>query len=382
MQDSWVGQVLGVLALLLLLALVGWWARWLHRRLAVVTGAPRWARRTSLAVVVGGLLLYAATNLAYRTLDPAPLRPVLWVGLAWLGLAWYLTLGCALLAVAALVLRLLRRPAGRERLLRVGTPLVVVLALVVMAVGAVVAQRPRATSYDIGSAAVPAGWDGARIVLLTDLHVGVVHGEAWTRRVVDLVNEQRPDLVVLGGDLVDGRERWTGPDLDPLADLQAPLGVLAVSGNHEIESGDAPAYLDRLDRLGIDVLRNERVVLTRGGDPLVVAGVHDEIGTGALEPDPATALGGTRPDDYVVYVAHEPRQLVAGAGVDLQLSGHTHGGQIWPFGWLVPLQQPTTAGVDRVDGVTVVTSRGVGTSGPPVRTGAAPEVTVVTLHGG
>ncbi|GGO75541.1 metallophosphoesterase [Nocardioides deserti] len=380
MQDTWLGQVLGVLALLLLVASIAWWARWLHRRLAVVSGAPRWARRLSLVVVVGGLLLYAATNVAYRTIDPAPIRPVLWLGLSWLGLAWYLTFGCVLLALASLVLRLLGCRVARERLLRVGTPVVVVLALVVMAVGAVVAQRPRVTAYDVGSAALPTGWDGARVVLLTDLHVGVVHGGAWTRRVVDLVNEQDPDLVVLGGDLVDGRERYTGPDLDPLADLDAPLGVVAVSGNHEIETGDAPAYLDRLETLGIDVLRNEHVVLQRGGDPVVVAGVHDEIGTGALEPDPAAALAGTRPEDYVVYVAHEPRQLVASAGVDLQLSGHTHGGQIWPFGWFVPLQQPTLAGVDVVDGVTVVTSRGVGTSGPPVRTGAAPEITVVTLR--
>ncbi|MDN4161615.1 metallophosphoesterase [Nocardioides abyssi] len=375
--------MLGVVSLVLLLALVAWWARWLHRRLAVVNGAPRWARRLSLVVVVGGLLLFVASNVAYRTIDPAPLRPVLWIGLAWLGLSWYLTAGCLLLALLALALRLLRRPAARERLLRVGTPVVVVLALVVMTVGAVVAQRPRATAYDVGSGALPTGWDGARVVLLTDLHVGVVHGEAWTRRAVDLVNEQDPDLVVLGGDLVDGRERFTGPDLAPLADLDAPLGVVAVSGNHEIESGDAPAYLERLETLGVDVLRNEHVVLERGGDPLVVAGVQDEIGTGDLAPDPDAALAGTRPEDFVVYVAHEPRQLVdavVSVGVDLQLSGHTHGGQIWPFGWFVPLQQPTLAGVDVVDGVTVVTSRGIGTSGPPVRTGAAPEITVLTLR--
>ncbi|MCR6033671.1 metallophosphoesterase [Nocardioides sp. zg-579] len=334
----------------------------------------------SLVVVVGGLLLFVATNVAYRTLDPAPLRPLLWLGLAWLGLAWYLTLGCLLLAPVALGLRLAGRPRARERLLRAGTPVVVGVAVVVMAVGAVVAQRPGVTAYDVASPDLPAGWDGARVVLVTDLHVGVVHGEAWTRRVVDLVNVQDPDLVVLAGDLVDGRERYTGPDLDPLADLDAPLGVVAVSGNHEIETGDARAYLDRLERLGVTVLRNEQVTLTRGGDPLVVAGVHDEIGTDDLEPDPDAALAGTRPEDFVVYVAHEPRQLVADRGVDLQLSGHTHGGQIWPFGWLVPLQQPTTAGVDVVDGVTVVTSRGVGTSGPPVRTGAAPEITVLTLR--
>nr|WP_301539747.1 metallophosphoesterase [Nocardioides sp. zg-DK7169] len=216
--------------------------------------------------------------------------------------------------------------------------------------------------------------------MLTDLHVGAVRGRAWVERAVEMVDAEDPDLVVLAGDLVDGRERYTGPDLAPLADLDAPLGVLAVSGNHEMETGDATAYLARWEELGITVLRNEQLVLTRDGEELVVAGIHDDTGTGDLAPDPEAALAGTAPEEYVVLVAHQPRQLVADAGVDLHLSGHTHGGQLWPFGWLVPLQQPTLAGVDEVDGVTVVTSRGFGTSGPPVRTGAAPEITVVTLH--
>ncbi|WP_435741562.1 metallophosphoesterase [Nocardioides sp. SYSU DS0663] len=353
---------------------------WLHRRLTVVTRAPRWARWTSLAVVGGGLLLYAAANAAYRTLDPAPLRPALWLGLAWLSVAWYLSLGCLLLAAAALVLRLLGRPAARARLLAGGTPLVVVASLAVTAVGAYVAQRPGVASYTVSAEVVPDGWDGARVVLVTDLHVGVVHGRSWTERVVALVEAQQPDLVVLGGDLVDGRERFTGPDLAPFAALDPPLGVVAVSGNHEVESGDAEAYLGRLESLGIDVLRNEAVVLRRGGDPLTVAGVHDATGSASLEPDPDAALAGTAPGDFVVYVAHQPRQVEPGRGVDLQLSGHTHGGQLWPFEWAVPLEQPTVGGVDVVDGVTIVTSRGVGTSGPPVRTGALPEVVVVTLR--
>ena len=369
-----------MLGLLIVLALAGWWLRWLYRRLAVVTGWPAWARRVTLVVVVGGALLCAAANVVYRTLDPALWRALVWPGLVWFAVAWYLTLGCLLLAVPAGVLRVIDRPAARQRLLRVGTPLVVLATAAATVLGAVVADRPGVTSYEVDDPALPPGWDGTRIVLLTDLHVGAVRGRGWVERAVETVNAQDPDLVVLAGDLVDGRERFTGPDLAPLADLDAPLGVVAVSGNHEIETGDAEAYLRRFEELGITVLRNEAIELTRGGDEVVVAGVHDATGTGDLEADPEAALAGTEPEDFVVYVAHQPRQVVADAGVDLQLSGHTHGGQLWPFGWLVPLQQPTVAGVDEVDGVTVVTSRGFGTSGPPVRTGSAPEVTVLTLR--
>ncbi|WP_207950083.1 metallophosphoesterase [Nocardioides ochotonae] len=373
-------DVARVLGLLVLAALAAGWLRWLHRRLAVVTGWPVWARRASLVVLGGGALLCVAANLAYRTVDPAPWRPLVWLGLAWFALAWYLTLGCAVLAVLVLVMSLARGPEAGTQLLRWGTPAVVLGTVAVVAAGAVIAQRPHVTSYEVVDPALPPGWDGTRVVLLTDLHVGAVRGRAWVEQAVEMVNAEDPDLVVLAGDLVDGRERYTGPDLAPLADLDAPLGVVAVSGNHEMETGDAAAYLERWEELGITVLRNERVVLTRGGDEISIAGIHDETGTGDLAPDPDAALAGADPGGVTVLVAHEPRQLVADAGVDVQLSGHTHGGQLWPFGWLVALQQPTLAGVDEVDGVTVVTSRGFGTSGPPVRTGAAPEITVVTLR--
>lgn len=185
---------------------------------------------------------------------------------------------------------------------------------------------------------------------------------------------------MLAGDLVDGREVHTGPLLAPVADLDAPLGGFAVSGNHEVESGDGAAYLDRFEGVGLTVLRNEAVRIRRGGDEVVVAGVHDAIGTGALAPDVDAALADVDADDFVIFVAHQPLQVPDGDRVDLQLSGHTHGGQIWPFGWLVPLQQPTLAGVDDVYGVAVVTSRGFGTSGPPVRVGSPPDIVVLTLR--
>ena len=103
---------------------------------------------------------------------------------------------------------------------------------------------------------------------------------------------------------------------------------------------------------------------------------------GADAPDPDAALAGVPPGDFTLLLAHEPRQVAPGRGVDLQLSGHTHGGQLWPYGYLVRTEQPTLAGLDLVDGVPVVTSPGVGTWGPPVRVGARPEVSLVVLRAG
>jgi predicted MPP superfamily phosphohydrolase len=156
--------------------------------------------------------------------------------------------------------------------------------------------------------------------------------------------------------------------------------VLAVTGNHEYASGTPAAYVERWRSLGITPLLNASTTLERGGEDIAVAGLTDVDGTGDAAPDPDAALAGIDPGTFTVLLAHEPRQVLGGRGVDLQLSGHTHGGQLWPLGYLVPLQQPTLAGVDVVDGVTVVTSRGVGTALPPVRVGAPPEVVVVTLR--
>lgn len=367
---------LGVLVALAVLALV---SLWLYRRLVVVTHAPPKVRRAVAAVLVLGLLLYGAAQAAFRFVDPVPWRPVTWVGLTWLGLVFYLTLGLALLGLPALGLRFGRRDEARARLLRAGTPIVVALALAVTGYGLVEADRLRVTAYDVQSGALPQGFDGLRIAFVSDLHVGPARTASFTRRVVDLVNAQEPDLVLLGGDLSDGREEYVGPDLDPLADLAAPLGVFGVTGNHEFITGDTEAFLRRWERLGIRVLRNEHIVLARGGDSITLAGVHDEQGEGVYAPDPEAALAGVERETYTLFVAHEPRQAPVGKGVDLQLSGHTHGGQMWPFHYLVLLQQPTLAGLGRVGDVEMVTSRGLHAPGPPLRVLARPEITMVTI---
>ena len=170
-------------------------------------------------------------------------------------------------------------------------------------------------------------------------------------------------------------------EIAPLADLRAPLGVVATTGNHEMYQ-DTANWVREFESLGLRVLRNESVPLTRGDATLVLAGVHDREGDDEWAPDYAAALAGVDPSAFVLLAAHQPKQAeqVQGRGVDLQLSGHTHGGQMWPLNYVVPLQQPVLDGLERVGDVPVLTSRGVGAWGPAIRVLAPPEVPIVTLR--
>ncbi|MFW6775122.1 metallophosphoesterase [Nocardioides sp. CPCC 205120] len=376
-------------AALALLVLAGW-VTWLVRRLAV---APAWAevlgprrsavvRRATVAVAALGVVAFVAAEVVQRTTDPAPWRPMLWLGLTAVAFTWYLTLGLLVVALVCGALRLARRPSARLRAARWGAVLAVLAAATTTAYGHIEAAHVRTTEHEVVVDDLGAGLDGLRVAFVSDLHVGPVRDGDFVREVVDQVAGTDADLVVLGGDYADGLHRHVGPYLDPLGDLDAPHGVVGVTGNHEFLNGDADELVARLEELGTTVLGNESVVVEAGGARLVVAGVHDAVGTGADAPDPDAALAGTTPDDAILYVAHEPSQVVTDRGVDVQLSGHTHGGQLWPFGWFVPLDQPTVAGVDDVGGVTLVTGRGAGAWGPPVRVGAPPEVVVVTLRAG
>jgi predicted MPP superfamily phosphohydrolase len=185
-------------------------------------------------------------------------------------------------------------------------------------------------------------------------------------------------MVCVVGDLVDGTVAELGRSAAPLAGIRSRLGAYFVTGNHEYYSGYEP-WLEEVTRLGLRPLRNERVEL----DGLDLAGVND-IGGEQFDdgPDFARALGDRDPARPVVLMAHQPVAAVQAApfGVDLQVSGHTHGGQMAPFNLLVKLQQPVVSGLGRVDGVPVYVTNGAGFWGPPVRVGAPPQVTVIELR--
>lgn len=370
------------------LAFVGLLTFWIHRRLVVAPGwqTPCRYAGTALIVVLTGLSVVAAAGwLRWGTADDT--RPVAWVALTWLVVALYLILGLVvtqLLALAAwLVTAKERRTAVLRRLNRATAVVVLTTALGTTAYGAVAAANPTITRTTHTSPALPQAFDGATVALVTDLHAGVVHGAGFAQEVVDRVNGAKPDIIVLSGDVVDAPFERHRDEIAPLADLDAPLGVFAVTGNHEIYTGSTAQWVAEWKRLGITVLANASELVTRDGESIRVAGVHDYEGTGEFAPDPARALAGTS-DAFTLYVAHQPRmaEVSRDLGVDLQLSGHTHGGQVWPGELVVPFQQPMVEGSAVIDGVPVITSRGAGTWGPPVRIAAAPEIPLITLRRG
>jgi predicted MPP superfamily phosphohydrolase len=260
------------------------------------------------------------------------------------------------------------------------------LALGLMGVGMRSALAgPQVRPVRVRLARLPAALSGTRLVQLTDLHVGRGIGRAYVEDVVRRANDLEPDLVAITGDLADGPPAILGHAVHPLANLKARYGVFFVTGNHDHYSG-AEAWIAFLAGLGIRTLRNERVSIGDGPDSFELVGVDDPAArmNGSGGPDVARALGGVAPGREVVLLAHRPSEVFAAAdhGVGLQLSGHTHGGQFWPFTWAAHLVFPYVAGLARYRGTQLYVSRGTGYVGPPVRLGAPAEITLVELMRG
>ncbi|MBX6382662.1 MAG: metallophosphoesterase [Microbispora sp.] len=231
--------------------------------------------------------------------------------------------------------------------------------------------------------------NGLRIAAVSDIHLGPLTGRGHTERIVQMINGLGADVVTIVGDLVDGTVAELGRLATPLRSLESRYGAYFVTGNHEYYTAAGPQeWIEELRSLGVRPLRNERVEIRHAGAVLDLAGVNDLNGTASGDgPDFGKALGGRDPDRPVVLLAHQPVQVTQAAahGVDLQLSGHTHGGQMAPFNLLVPLQQPVVAGLARVPragggDTQVYVTRGAGFWGPPVRVGAPPEITLIELR--
>ncbi|MFS8499231.1 MAG: metallophosphoesterase, partial [Micromonosporaceae bacterium] len=224
--------------------------------------------------------------------------------------------------------------------------------------------------------------DGLRVAVVADLHVGPLYGGRQVARVVEIVNSLDADLVTVVGDMVTSGAGEVRDALAPLRQLRSRYGAYAVTGNHEYYTGHEE-WVDVAEDLGLRVLRNERVEIVHGGAAVDLAGVNDvEGGRHGDPPDFAAALGDRDPSRPVVLLAHQPVQVreAAAYGVDLQLSGHTHGGQVFPFHVLVRAEQPVLAGLAEVDGTRVYVTRGAGFWGPPMRVGADPQVSLLVLR--
>ncbi|WP_018686576.1 metallophosphoesterase [Actinokineospora enzanensis] len=229
-----------------------------------------------------------------------------------------------------------------------------------------------------------AGMNGFRVAVVSDIHLGPLLGRAHTERIVRIINETQPDMVAMVGDLADGTVAELGEAASPLRDLHSPFGTYFVTGNHEYYSG-YQQWVTELEGWGLHYLHNEHTVITRDGNGFTLAGVTDLNGKSVGDgPDMDRALYGRSPGKPTVLLAHQPVQVrqAATRDVDLQLSGHTHGGQLWPFHAVVRLAQPAVSGLSKVDKTWLYVTNGAGSWGPPVRVGAAPDITVVELSQG
>jgi len=344
-----------------------------------LVGAP-YARVAAIAIGVLFTVLMGGF-VAFRVLPRAVSSPLAWIAFTWLGILFFLvvSLGAADLARTVLgVLRGAATPVSPERRIAISRAFAAVAALVGFgASGAALASGLSRVAVKRVKVAIDrlGGVAGTRIVQLTDVHVGPTIGRGFIEDVVARVNALDADVVAITGDLVDGSVEELRAHVAPLAQLRARHGVFFVTGNHEYYSG-VDDWVRHLRTLGIQVLRNERVRIG-GEDGFDLAGIDDH----SAHSDLAKALEGRDAARPCVLLAHQPRgiELADRLGVDLQLSGHTHGGQMFPWNFLVRLQQPFVAGLHRLSRAQIYVSCGTGYWGPPMRLGAPAEITEIEL---
>jgi predicted MPP superfamily phosphohydrolase len=258
-----------------------------------------------------------------------------------------------------------------------GVPLVLGGSLVAMALGAAAAFRgPRVETIDLPIADLHPDLQGFRIAQISDLHVGPNIGRRYVQRVVEATRALAPDLVALTGDIVDGPLARLAPDVAPLAELATDGKAYFVLGNHDCYAG-ADIWAAHFRDMGMHVLLNEQAVVRKGAARLLVGGVVDPAYQ-RLRPQISPATDA----DFRLLLAHNPRFAPRGAAAayDLQLSGHTHAGQFFPWTLAVRLvHAPHVAGLSREGRMWVYVSAGTGTWGPPVRFGTNPELTLIRL---
>ncbi|MGE3288350.1 MAG: metallophosphoesterase [Pseudonocardia sp.] len=339
--------------------------------------------------LVGGavLALLALTTVAAFVTRRTPGVPMVvpYVGYVWLGVLLYAVL---LLAVAEPVRVLLRGrhgtdPSRRRLLSGVVAGTAVAGAVATIGYGTVAARRIRVERREIVLDRLDPAFDGFTIAAVSDIHLGPFTDGADLAGIVATINSAGPEAVAIVGDLVDGGVAELGAAAAPLRDLAAP--TYFVTGNHEYFS-DAADWVAFLPTLGVRVLRNTRETLRRGSAVLHIAGCDDRTaatsGVAGHGYDLDTALSGRSPDEPVVLLCHQPVLVdrAARAAVDLQISGHTHGGQLWPITHVALIDQPVLSGLVKVGGTWLYVTRGTGFWGPPARVGSPPEVTVLVLR--
>ncbi|MFB7895734.1 metallophosphoesterase [Streptomyces xiamenensis] len=392
---GWATNLLIVLAS----ALVHWW---LWKRLVRDTTRPGTrARRVGTVLTAASAALAAAPRILVPALGPDAGRWLAWPGYTWLAVLLYLALPLLVAELIRAAGWLRSRRAGRHDpgpavpptaaelnrrlfLSRTAGATAGVISVATTGYGLTSALGPpRVQRVPVGISRLDPRLSGLRIAVVSDLHLGTMLGRSHTERIVRHINGLEADVVAVVGDLADGLPAELGAAARPLRSLESTHGSFFVTGNHEYLYDGADAWVGELHALGVRGLRNERVEIHHNGATLDLAGVEDvtgeEYGTG---PDFARTLDGRDPTRPVVLLAHQPILATQAArhGVDLQLSGHTHGGQFFPITQLSRLWEPVVSGLGKVEDTTVYVTNGAGFFGPPVRVGAPPEVTLIELR--
>ncbi len=349
-----------------------------------------WRQVATVALIVLAFSI-PASMMAWRVLPRNVAIPVSWVGYIWMGSMFLLLVllwGGELARWSWVKYASMTSIDGgrREFLAQLLAGGAGALGLALSGWGVWSAVRPvEVKRVPVTLRKLPSSMSGLRLVQLSDVHVGLTIGREFVEDVVRKVNALEPDIVAITGDLIDGSVDDLGAAVAPLGDIEASLGTYFVTGNHEYYSG-ADSWLEFLDGLGIRALRNERVELEKNGESIHLAGVDDwtahQFGNGHGA-DVRRALHGRDEAKPVILLAHQPVQFEEARehGVDLQISGHTHGGQIFPFGVLTRLVQPFLSGLHRRGDSQIYVSSGTGYWGPPMRIAAPAEITLLELDG-
>ncbi len=363
--------------LILLPCYIGW------RLLPALTGGP-------IGLALGVAILAAAcalipVSVGVRSLKNRKMADrIAWVGFTAMGFFSSLFVMTLLRDVFLLGSRLVSSADRAAALAIPSARWTVALTALFTLIGLVIARRPRLVEVDIPVAHLPAALHGFSIAQITDLHVGSTIKQGFVERIVGRVNRLNADLIAITGDLVDGSVEDLSAHTAPLAALRSRHGVYFVTGNHEYYSGER-AWTAELRRLGLTVLKNQHVTLQHDGASLVLAGVTDFSAhhfDPAQRSDPAAALRGAPQNSGAkILLAHQPSTAAAAAdaGYDVQISGHTHGGQFWPWNLFVRYFQPFTSGLNRLKNLSVYVSRGTGYWGPPNRFIVPAEITRIRL---
>ncbi|MFE7569481.1 metallophosphoesterase [Streptomyces sp. NPDC057539] len=402
--------------------------RYLYLRLVKDVTASARLRRAGGATARALTVLVPAGVLAAQYADPTRIAWLAWPAFVWVALAAYLLMTLVVLEIPArLTARTLRRRTGSGPVVpaqaprapvvqqgysaaapisgdtnprpaegassrMVGRRLVLARSVALLATGTAVATTGYGFHRGLGAPDVKVvpvalrrlhpSLDGMRITMASDLHLGPFFGRSHTARMVRMINDTSPDIVAIVGDLSDGSAEDLATHAAPLTRLSSTHGAFFVTGNHDYRH-DVDAWIATLADFRVTTLRNTRTLIEHRGGAIDLAGVTDVTGEQNHDaPDYDRTLGDRDASHPVILLAHQPVQVHEAARhkVDLQLSGHTHGGAFFPGNLLVPLTQPLTAGLATIDHTQLYVSRGIGASLPPIRVGAPPDITVIELR--